>query len=163
MSRQRRQRRDERRRQEARRNIAPAGGTIVPAETLAIGVDIFPLEFPNGDRWIFNRDKARQIVRLAQRRPHTFDVAQLQELLAGWRIKKADVDPADPTVPGIAVVIDYAGQRRLNLIDGAERAVKAGIAGQSFPIYVLTDQERDQCLWSKTGMQGVAENSEKGL
>lgn len=139
----------------------------IAVEVPAIAIDTFSLLFPNGERWIFNRTKARQLVRIPPRREiHYLDHPQLglliQDLVAGRAFDQQTIDAADPRIPGIAAVLDYCGQRRLNLIDGLERAIRAFVTNQGFPVYVLDDVEREACLWSRTGLKGVAESVAKG-
>lgn len=135
----------------------------INVEIPAIRIETCSLRFPNGERWIFNLTKARQLVRLDDRRElYSCSPTELVDLLDGRALNKFDVDTADPRIPGIGAVLPYGGQRRLNLIDGVERAALAYMSGASFPIYVLSDDERDLSLWSKTGIEGIKEKIEKG-
>lgn len=165
MSRERRRRRDARRAAEAAQRFQQTGGQpaseLPPTEvTVApIAVDIGqPLTMPNGERWIFNITKAREFIRgTFKRELHSFSGQQIAQLLARFSFPREKVDTADPGLPGIAAVIPYGGQRALQIIEGAERACRAFQLNRPFLMYVLSDYERDQCLWSKTGLQGITE------
>lgn len=153
------------RRHRRRQHHAAAAPTNV--EVPAIGIDICPLNFPDGQRWLFNLEIARTLTKLPPNRPtHWLDHDELGRLIegqvAGKTFAREKIDAQDPRVPGIGVVIDYGGQRRLNLIDGLERAVKAFVTRSGFALYVLSDVERDRALWSKTGLAGFAERILKG-
>lgn len=128
-------------------------------EVAPIAIDIGrPLTMPNGERWIFNITKARQLIRATARRElHSFAGQEIAQLLQRFAFAKPEVDHADPRIPGIAAVIPYGGQRALQIIEGAERACKAFVMQRPFQMYVLSDEERDRCLWSKTGLEGIGE------
>lgn len=133
----------------------------------AIGIDTCSLRFADGSRWIFNCTLAREVVRIpARREVHWLSHDDLGRLIEdqvdGKSFARELIDGQDPRIPGIAAVIDSAGQRRMNLIDGLERAIKAFVTRNGFGVYVLDDAERDRCLWSKTGLKGIAEKIEKG-
>lgn len=139
----------------------------IDVQVPAIAIDTCSLRFPNGQRWIFNLTLARRLVRFdARRELHRFSHDDLGRLIsdqvAGRSFPKSEIDVLDHRIPGIGAVIDYGGQRRLNLIDGLERAVKAFSVREGFCLYVLSDAERDQALWSKTGLAGVAQKILEG-
>lgn len=128
-------------------------------ELPAIAVDIgTPLVMPNGERWIFNITKARELIRATVNRElHSFAGQEIAQLLARFALDKDKVLAADPGLPGIAAVIPFGGQRALQIIEGAERACQAFRLDKPFWMNVLTDEERDKCLLSKTGLAGIAD------
>jgi hypothetical protein len=142
----------------------PAGDhEPITVEVPGIRVETYSMRFPNGERWIFNVTRARNVVRMHDHRElYSLSTDQLVQLLDGKALNQHDVDTADPKVPGIGAVIPYGGQRTLELIDGLARAARAYMTDSSFPIYVLTDAERDLCLWSKDGLQGIKDKVDKG-
>lgn len=155
MSRQRRRQRDERRAAEAATKFNQAVNVDVPGISIDIGT---PLNMPNGERWIFNITRARELIRATVNRDlHQFSGQGIAQLLARFALDKDKVLAADHTVPGIGAVIPFGGQRALQIIEGAERACQAFRLDKPFLLYVLTDAERDQCLWSRTGMKGIGE------
>lgn len=157
MSRQRRRQRDERRQAEA----AASTNVEVPGISFAIGT---PLQMPNGERWIFNITKARELLAsTVYRDKATFSGQDLAQLLNGpwmgngYGLPADKVLASDPNIPGIGAVIPYQGQRALQIIEGAERACHALHLNRPFVLEVLTDAERDQCLMSRTGVKGIGE------
>lgn len=135
-------------------------------ELAPIGVYIgTPLNMPDGTRWIFNLTLARELIAKSVYRDRvSFGGQELARLLAGpwiganYGLAADKVMAADPDLPGIAAVIEYGGQRTLQIIEGPERACNALRLNKPFTLDVLTDLERDRCLWSRTGIEGIADN-----
>lgn len=154
MSRERRRRRDE------RRSTTPDQQALAQPVAIDIGK---PLTMPNGERWIFNITRAREIIRATSPRElHSFSGQQIAQLLARFQFTKKEVDTADHSIPGIAAVIPFGGQRTLQIIEGSERACRAFQINRPFLLYVLSDEERERCLWSRTGVAGVADRIASG-
>ena len=75
------------------------------------------------------------------------DPSQIAQMLQANQVNPMHLDHVDPTIPGIACVMEYAEDRRpvICLIDGCHRAARCLRDNVPFYIYTLTEQEGLLC------------------
>lgn len=117
---------------------------------------VFTYEWPNGDVWVWNIDRAMDVLRENRPRPLVaVPVDDAKAILAKNEIDPAHVPHVDPNQAGIAVELAVGDHKELVLIDGNHRMARCVEMNQPFKVWVLDEAESGRCLIRKNGFVDV--------